>query len=226
MSNAKMPETKCKLCRFTGMVNHCRDMWQHCSELLGPLASSTSEKAKWKWTAVHGKAFNNIKKVQSEEVLSVCVNFKELFEMHTDTSHAQLGAVIFQKGQPMTFCSRKLNPAQMQCTTMERELLSAVETPKESCNMLSGHEIEVCADHENLTHVNFNTEHIMHWHLLIKEFGPELHCTKGTNNVPADALSCLPADGDDVTTCQMSETFAIDPPQLAFLLMHAILCEH
>ena len=31
----------------------------------------------------------------------------------------------------------------------------------------------------------------MRWHLILKEFGPELKYNKGENNVVADAISCL-----------------------------------
>jgi hypothetical protein len=49
----------------------------------------------------------------------------------------------------------------------------------------------VYTDHKNLTYKNFNTEHVMRWHLLIEEFGPTIQYIKGPKNVVADALSHL-----------------------------------
>jgi RNase H-like domain found in reverse transcriptase/Integrase zinc binding domain len=110
-------------------------------------------------------------------------------EVHTDASHYQLGAVISQEGKPIAFYSRKLNPAQTRYTTTERELLSIVKTLKEYRNILLGQQIEVFTDHKNLVYKTFNTERIMRWWLIIKEFGPKLTYIKGASNIVADALS-------------------------------------
>ena len=53
-----------------------------------------------------------------------------------DASKVQLGAVISQDIEPIAFSNRKLNPEQINCTTTEIELLSIVETLKESRNIL------------------------------------------------------------------------------------------
>jgi hypothetical protein len=58
-------------------------------------------------------------------------DFSNPFDIHTDASHTQLGAVISQAGKPIALYSRKLNPAQTCYTTTERELLAIVETLKE-----------------------------------------------------------------------------------------------
>ena len=85
-------------------------------------------------------------------------NFNKKFDIYTDASHTQLGAVIMQEGKPIDFYSQKLNPAQTCYTTMERELLSIVETLKEFRNILFGQQIEAFTDHLNLTYKQFNTE--------------------------------------------------------------------
>jgi RNase H-like domain found in reverse transcriptase len=94
--------------------------------------------------------------------------FQQAVQIHTDASHYQLlGAVISQEGKPIAFYSRKLNPAQTWYTTTERELLSIVETLKEYCNILLGHQIEVFTDHKNLvykTHVQHRARHEMAAH--------------------------------------------------------------
>jgi RNase H-like domain found in reverse transcriptase len=129
------------------------------------------------------------KKIIAREVMLAYPDFNELFKIHTDASHYQLGAVISQKGKPIAFCSRKLNPAQTRYTTTERELLSIVETLKEYRNILLGQQIEVFIDHKNLVYKTFNTEHVMRWRLIIQEFGPKFTYIKGASNIVADALS-------------------------------------
>jgi RNase H-like domain found in reverse transcriptase len=61
----------------------------------------------------------------------------------------------------VAFYCRKLNLAQTQYTTTERELLSIVETLKELRNIVLGQQIIVHTDHANLTYNNFNSDRIM-----------------------------------------------------------------
>ena len=125
------------------------------------------------------------------EVLLAYPDFNTPFEIHNDSSKLQLGAVISQKGKPIAFYSRKMNSAQQNYTTTDKELLSIVETLKEFHNFLLGHQITVYTDHKNLTYKVFNTERVMRWRLILEEFGPELKYIKGENNVVVDALSRL-----------------------------------
>ena len=57
-------------------------------------------------------------------------NFNESFEIYTDASTRQLGAVITQNNRPIAFFSRKLNDSQRKYNVTELELLSVVETLK------------------------------------------------------------------------------------------------
>jgi len=118
-------------------------------------------------------------RVIAKETLLAYPNFNKPFQTHTDASHYQLGAVVLQEGKPIAFYSRKLNPAQMRYTTTEKELLSIVETLNEYRNILLGQQIKVFTDHKNLVYKHFNTERVMHWQLLLEEFGPKLTHVKG-----------------------------------------------
>jgi RNase H-like domain found in reverse transcriptase len=124
-----------------------------------------------------------MKLVISKETLLAYPDFNKPFVLHTDASHTQLGAVISQDNKPIAFYSRKLKPEQTRYTTTERELLSIVETLKESRNILLGQSIEIHTDHKNLTCKNLNTEQVMRWRLLLEEYGPELIYIKGENNI-------------------------------------------
>ena len=147
-----VPKTCKQLRQFIGMINFYRDMWQKRSELLAPLTALTSKNVKYDWKDEHQNVFEAIKRVIGREVLLGYPDFNAPFEIHTDASKLQLGAVISQKGKPITFYSRKTNSAQQSYTTTEKELISIVETLKEFRNILLGHQITVYTDHKNLTY--------------------------------------------------------------------------
>ena len=131
------------------------------------------------------------KKIISRKTLLSYPDFDKLFDIHTDASDLQLGAVISQNNKPITFYSRKLNPAQTRYTKTEKELLAIIETLKEFKNILLGQKINVFTDHKNLTYKTHNSARVMRWRLLIEEFGPTLHYLPGNKNVVADCVSCL-----------------------------------
>jgi RNase H-like domain found in reverse transcriptase len=57
------------------------------------------------------------KKLLSREALLSDPDFSQTFDIHTDASHYQLGAVISQNQRPIAFYSCKLSPAQRRYTT-------------------------------------------------------------------------------------------------------------
>ena len=202
ITNIKPPTTTKEVRSFVGMINYYRDMWIRRSEILAPLTKLCSTGTKFEWGPEQQKSFELIKKIVSQEVMLAYPNFSEVFEIHTDASDYQLGSVISQNGKPIAFYSRKLNPAQRNYTTTERELLAIVETLKEFKNILLGHRIKVYTDHENLTYKQFNSSRVMRWRLLIEEFGPELIYLPGKKNIVADALSRL-----DIEEAKEATTF-------------------
>ena len=135
------PKTRKQLRGFIGMVNFYQDMWPKRSELLAPLSTMTSTKVPFKWTQEHEEAFSKMKKIMAREILLAFPDFSKPFVIHTDASKLQLGAIISQDGKPISFYSRKLNPAQTRYTTTERELLSIVKTLKEFRNILLGQKL-------------------------------------------------------------------------------------
>ena len=187
--NLAIPKNKKELRRFIGLVNYYRDMWIRRSHILAPLTKLTSKTAKWQWGEEQTKAFEDIKRVISKETLLSYPNFNIPFEIHTDASDRQLGAVISQNHHPIAFYSRKLTYAQSKYTVTERELLAIVETLKEFRNILLGQQLKVYTDHMNLTYKNFNTDRVIRWRLILEEYNPELIYIKGNKNIVADALS-------------------------------------
>ena len=193
IKNIAPPRNKKELRSFIGVINYCRDMCVRRSEILAPLTNLTSKEAKWEWADVHQKTFDRIKKLVSKETLLSFPDFSKRFDIYTDTTHTQLGAVITQDNTHIVFYSRKLNPAQTRHTTNEQEFPAIVETLKEFRNILLGQDIRVYTDHKILTYKTQNTETVICWRLLIQEFSPGLV----EKNIVVDALSRLKIEPND-----------------------------
>jgi hypothetical protein len=189
------PPTNLKeLRRALGIIQYYQDIWQQRNHILSHLTVLVRKgKKKTKWERIHQESFKTMKQIVSKDVLLAYLDFNLPFKIHTDASDRQLGAVIAQKGELLAFYRCKLNTAQRNYTTSERELLSIVETVKEFKNILLGFPITVYTDHKNLMHdtVLLSSERAMQWQLLIEEFSPEIKYVKGIKNVVADALSRL-----------------------------------
>jgi len=143
------------------MVQYYRDLWSQRSHLLAPLTDLIGEcghtkttkrhgtkKKSWYWTNEHQVAFEKVKETLARQVMLAYPTYGELFEIYTDASSLQLGAVITQRGRPLAFFSRKLSDTQRKYLVTEPELLSIVECLKEFRGMLWGQRIKVYTDHK------------------------------------------------------------------------------
>jgi RNase H-like domain found in reverse transcriptase/Integrase zinc binding domain len=116
------------------------------------------------------------------------------WQIETDASDYQLGAVLKQNKKIVAYFSRKLNPAQINYTTIEKELLSVVKTLKEYRQWLLGAQITIYTDHKNLTYAltQYQTQRVLRWRLYIEEYDPKFEYIQGNANVLSDALSRVP----------------------------------
>ena len=200
------PKNLKELRSVLGMVQFYRDMWEKRTHILSPLTDlvgecgdKTSNKKKksrgkkFHWDDVHQKAFDEMKKIVSREISMAYPDFSKPFEIHTDASARQLGAVITQNNRPIAFYSKKLNTAQQNYTVTDLELLSVVMTLKEFRNILLGQVINIYTDHKNLESdfSNMTSQRSTRWRMIVEEYGPIIKYIKGTDNTVADALSRL-----------------------------------
>ncbi len=96
-----------ELRNFLGMIQYYRDMWARHSEMLAPFTDLVGEcgetkttrmnktkKKPWWWDPIHQQAFDNIKAAIAKEIVLAYPDFSKPFEIYTDASSMQLGAVI------------------------------------------------------------------------------------------------------------------------------------
>ena len=178
---------------FLGMVNYYHDMWPHRTHVLAPLTELTGKRS-FVWMPKHQQAFDRMKALVAADALLVFPDHSLPFDVETDASEYQLGSAIKQRSRPMAYYSRHLNSAQRNYTTIEKDLLSIVETFKEFRTVLLGATIRVHTDHKNLTHhlMDFTTQRFLCWRLLLEELNPTFLYKSGPSNVLADALSRVP----------------------------------
>jgi hypothetical protein len=77
-------------------------------------------------------------------------DYSKVFEIYTDASSKQLGAVITEDNRTIAFFSRRLSDTQHKTRMTKIELLAIVKTLKEFKGMLWGKNINLFTDHKIL----------------------------------------------------------------------------
>ncbi len=117
-----------------------------CSQTEVTRAKGT-KKAPWHWDEVHQRAFDHVKTTITREVVLTYPDYSKVFEIYTNASNKQLGAVITQENRPIVFLSWKLSTTQRKYSVTKIELLAIVKTFKEFKGKLWGQSIKVYTDH-------------------------------------------------------------------------------
>jgi hypothetical protein len=112
------------------------------TSLVGECSQTKSIKAKgikkvpWHWDEVHQRAFDHVKTTIAKGVVLTFLDYSKVFEIYTEASSKQLGAVITQENRPIALFNQKLSNTQHNYSVTKIELLAIVKTLKEFKGML------------------------------------------------------------------------------------------
>ena len=103
------PTTVTEVRSFIGMIQYYRDLWSRRSHILQPFTEISSGKkgAKIKWTPELESAFHETKKMVCQQTLLTYPDWNKPFDIHTDSSDYQIGAVISQDTKPIALFRKK-----------------------------------------------------------------------------------------------------------------------
>ena len=187
-----VPTTIKQLKRFLGMINFYRRFIPHASALQLPLTSLTHKGVPFVWTTTCQEAFDALIQEACNAVQLTYLNIDDRYVLTTDASASAVGATLTSQNGPVGFFSAKLNAAEQNYSTYDRELTAVFKAVKHFEWLLFGTEFTLRVDHKPLLHMFSHASNCdrrrrqleyLSTYSLATEYLP------GRENIAADALS-------------------------------------
>lgn len=164
--NEWQPPTNVKAVQsFLGFCNFYRSFIPNYSELATPLTNLTHKDRKWSWETVEQSAFDNLKCQFNNTTVMRHFDNCQSITLETDASDFAISRILSQEHddglRPVGFFSRKLQPAELNYNTHDKELLAIIESLKawRHFTMETKIPVRVITDHNNLKY--FTTTKIL-----------------------------------------------------------------
>ncbi|UYV60890.1 hypothetical protein LAZ67_1002684, partial [Cordylochernes scorpioides] len=211
----KKPKTVHELRIFLGMLNFYRTFLNNAAETQAILheylrGAKKKDRSEIKWTKEAEVQFEKCKQALANTALLAYPDTELPISLCTDASDRAVGSVLQQldnnNWKPIAFFSKKLNPAQCNYSTYDRELLAIYLSIKFFKHLLEAREFTILTDHKPLIYAfkqkNEKASPRQLRHLqYISQFTTDIKYIKGTDNIVADALSRV----DAITTIDYEE---------------------
>ena len=156
-----------------------------------PLEELLRHDQEFEWTEECDTSFDTLKRKLVEAPILRFPNWLTKFHVHIDASSLEIGAILTQPGDdemdyPIVYSSKKLNKAEKNYSTTEREALGMVFALQKYRHYLLANLFIFYTDHQALKYlVNKPLHHgrICRWLLLFQEFEFEVVVRPGKLNV-------------------------------------------
>lgn len=154
---------------------------------------------KIKWTQSQELAFKTLQEKMAQPPALLAPDITKQFVLRTDPSEKALGAFLLQAKNDILhrvfYASKKLNNAERNYATVEKECLALVWAIKRFHIYLYGRRFVVQTDHQPLQYLSkakLTNSRLMRWSLVLQEYSFQIQYIKGRDNVGADYMSRLP----------------------------------
>jgi hypothetical protein len=192
-----VPRNQSELRSFLGLATFYQKYAKRFSHTAAPLTELLKKESDFIWTPQHQLAFDQLKRTLTTTPILMVPNPRKPFTLETDASDFAVGAVLSQRDEqgnlrPIAFHSRKLNPAEINYDTREKELLAILDTLKKYRHLLIGPKVTVFTDHESLKYLSTQpnlTRRQARWSETMAEYDLDIIYRPGEANGVADSLS-------------------------------------
>nr|XP_009797491.1 PREDICTED: uncharacterized protein LOC104243910 [Nicotiana sylvestris] len=195
---------------FLGYAGFYRRFIKDFSKISSPLCRLLEKDVAFKFDDSCLKAFEKLKERLVTAPIIIAPDWEQPFELMCDTSDVVVGVVLGQRRNKIFhsiyYASKTLNPAQMNYTVTEKELLAVVWVFYKFRSYLVGTKVTVYTDHSAIRYLFKKKDakpRLIRWVLLLQEFDLEIRDRKEIENQVADHLSRLEnrnhvAEGDAI----------------------------
>jgi hypothetical protein len=176
---------------FLGLAGYYRKFVHHYGTVAAPL-TALLKKDGFLWSEGAAAAFAALKDAVTSAPVLAMPDFSTPFVVECDASSHGFGAVLVQKGHPITFFSRAIAPRHQALAAYERELIGLVLAVRHWRPYLWGRRFVVKTDHYSLKYLldqRLATIPQHHWVGKLLGFDFAVEYKPGSTNVVADALS-------------------------------------
>jgi RNase H-like domain found in reverse transcriptase len=179
------------------LANYYRRFIKNFSSVVAPLTDATKDDEKaYRWGEAQGVAFRDIKRAFTSASVLRLPDPSKPYIVTTDASNHGIGGVLEQewenRNHPVAFISRKLNDAEKNYLTHDREFLTVVHVVKELRCYLHGTSFVVRTDHHPLRYLQTQpnlSKRQVRWLDALAEYDYSIQYLTGKWNVVAEALS-------------------------------------
>ncbi|KAJ9519795.1 hypothetical protein QJQ45_013511 [Haematococcus lacustris] len=185
---------------FLGSANYYRRLIHHHAHLILPLTNLLKAETPWSWGPEQQEAFERVKAALASNPVVRPPDFSRPFTVKTDASLYAIGAVLSQRDYNgaeyvVAYESRKLQPAEINYPTHDRELLAVVHALTLWRHYLLGRPFTIETDNCPITHI-MTQPHLsarqLRWTQLLAPYSFTLVHKAGKTHIVPDALSRRP----------------------------------
>lgn len=192
---------------FLGLTGYYRQFIKDYSKVAEPLTNLTSKEKDWTWGSVEQKAFEVLRDALTSSPIVSYPDFDKPFWLKTDASAGSVGYVLSQyhdeKEHVISYGSKKLDKAQRNYSTYDRELFGLLTGIRSNSHYLRLQPFFAVIDHRPLLAWRKQdsqkdvTGRRGRWGDEMERYNFQLIYKEGKKHSDADALSRRPNEDED-----------------------------